>query len=149
MVAKTILRALNQRAGAALTGVLAGLEDDQIAYRAPAIDERSIAEVALHAYGSLLGFASVVAGREWPDDLPAPGEAARLLALVDDRCGRVDALLAALPDAALAREVTLPWGQRITGFDAIADGLGHVFVHAGNLGGIRAIGGFPTPPEEY
>lgn len=68
---------------------------------------------------------------------------------MDDRCGRVDALLAALPNAALAREVTLPWGQRIIGFDAIADGLGPVFVHAGTLGGIRAIGGFPTPPEDY
>lgn len=130
MDVKTVLRALNRRAGATLTGVLAGLGDDQIAYRAPAIDERSLAEVALHAYGSLLGSASLVAGREWPADPPALGEAARLLASVDERRGRGDVL-------------------RIAGFDAIADGLEHLFAHAGNLGGIRAIGGFPTPPEDY
>jgi hypothetical protein len=101
--------ALNSRLGADLARVLLGVDDDRIFYSAPQIDARPIAEVAIHAYSSLLGFTAVVAGVGWP----------------------------------------LPWGQRVGALDAIADGLAHGFGHVGNLAGIRAIGGFPTPPEAY
>ncbi len=149
MDARVPLLALNSRLGADLARGLLGVDDDRIFYSAPEIDARPIAEVAIHAYSSLLGFTAVVAGAGWPSDPQPPASAAELLATVDAMRAEVGRLLAGLPEGVLETEVTLPWGQRIGALDAIADGLAHGFGHIGNLAGIRAIGGFPTPPEEY
>lgn len=152
MDARVPLRALNRRLGADLARVLLGVDDDRIFYSAPEIDARPIAEVAVHAYNALLGCTSVVAGVGWPSDPQPPASAAELLATLDAMRARVDYLIAGLPDGpggVLETEVTLPWGQQVGALDAIADGLAHGFGHVGSLGGIRAIGGFPTPPEIY
>ena len=143
------LRAMNDRLNAQLQHVVADLTDEQLRYRAPAIDERSLEEVALHACESLLGFAATVSGRPWPDAVVVPEKAADLVPQLNEICLMVDEILAMLPDGALEQEYILPWGQQIKGLDALADGLAHGLVHAGNIMGIRAIGGFPVPPEEY
>ena len=149
MDAKTVLLALNSRLGADLARVLLGVDDDRILFSAPAVDARPISEVAVHAYSSLLGFTSVVAGVGWPSDPQPPASATELLATLAAMRERVAELIAGLPDGVLDTEVTLPWGQRVGALDAIADGLAHGFGHVGALAGIRAIGGFPTPPEGY
>lgn len=149
MNAKDVLVALNSRLGADLARVLLGLDDDRVMFSAPAIDARPIAEVAVHAYGSLLGYTSVVAGAGWPSDPQPPASAPELLATLDAMRARVAELLAGLPEGVLETEVTLPWGQGIGALDAIADGLAHGFGHVGAIAGIRAMGGFPTPPEDY
>jgi uncharacterized damage-inducible protein DinB len=143
------LRAMNDRLNAQLQHVVEGLTDEQLRYRAPAIDERSLKEVALHAYESLLGFAATVSGRPWPEAAVVPEKAADLIPQLNEMCLMVDEILTTLPDGALEQEYTLPWGQQIKGLAAIADGLTHGLVHVGNIMGIRAIGGFPLPPEEY
>ncbi len=149
MDAQIALRAVNQKLGDSLGEVLAGLDDVQIQYGAPAIDARSIAQVAIHIYDGVLGFTSAVAGVAWPAEPAAPGTATELRALLDALRVQVDALLAGLPEGALEREVTLPWGETLRGLEAIAGSLAHGFVHVGSIGGMRAIGGFPTPPEPW
>ncbi len=145
--ARTAFMALNSRLGADLARVLLGVDDERIFYSAPAIDGRPIVEVAIHAYGVLLGYVSVVAGAGWPSDPQPPASAAEMLATLDAMRARVHELLAALPGDVLETEVTLPWGQGVGALDVIADGLAHGFGHVGALAGIRAAGGFPTPPE--
>ena len=147
MDAKPVLLALNARLGADLARELLGVDDDRLLYSAPAIDARPISEVAIHAYHSLLGFTSVVAGLRWPSDPPPPASATELLATVDAMRERVAQLIAGLPDAVLETEIVLPWGQRVGALDAIADGVAHGFGHVGALAGIRAMGGFPTPSD--
>jgi hypothetical protein len=143
------LRAMNDRLNTELRRVVEGLTDEQLLYRAPAIDERSLEEVALHAYESLLGFAATVSNRPWPEATVVPGKAADLITQLNEMYLMVDEILAALPDGALEQEYTLPRGQKIKGLDAIADGLSHGLVHVGNIMGIRATGGFPMSPETY
>lgn len=149
MDAQRALLALNSRLGADLARVLLGVDDDRIFYSAPSIDSRPIAEVAVHAYGSLLGFTSVVAGKGWPSDPQPPASAAELLATIDAMRARVAELIVGLPAGILETEVMLPWGQAVGALDTIADGLAHGFGHVGAIAGIRATGGFPTPPEAY
>ena len=149
MDARAPLLALNSRLGADLARVLLGVDDDRIFYSAPAIDMRPIAEVAIHAYSTLLGFTCTVAGAGWPSDPQPPASASELLATLDAMRARVEELIADLPEAVLETEVTLPWGQRLGALDAIADGLAHGFGHVGVIAGMRAMGGFPTPPEGY
>ena len=149
MDAHTALQAMNRRLGAALARVLLGVDDERIFFSAPVIDARPIAEVAIHAYSSLLGFTSAVAGERWPSDPQPPASAAELLATIDAMRERTNEMIASLAEGVLETEVTLPWGQRIGALDAIADGLAHGFGHVGAIAGIRAIGGFPTPPESY
>ena len=138
------LRAMNDRLNTELRHVIKGLTDEQLLYRAPAIDERSLEEVALHACESLLGFAATVSGRPWPEAAVVPAKAADLITQLNEMYLMVDEILAALSPDALEQEYTLPWGQQIKGLAAIADGLSHGFVHTGNIMGIRAIGGFPV-----
>jgi DinB superfamily len=143
------LCAMNDRLNAELRHVIEGLTDEQLLYRAPAIDERSLEEVALHAYESLLGFAATVSGRPWPEAAVVPGKAADLITQLNEMYIMIDEIFTALPSNALEQEFTLPRGQKIKGLDAIADGLSHGLVHAGTIMGIRAIGGFPIPPETH
>lgn len=147
MDATPVLLAMNARLGAELARVLLGVDDDRLLFSAPAIDARPISEVAIHAYSSLLGSASIVAGLRWPSDPQPPASAVELLATLDAMRERVAELLAGLPDGVLETEVLLPWGQRVGALAAIADGLAHGFSHVGALAGIRAMGGFPTPSD--
>jgi hypothetical protein len=128
------------------TDASSGWTDGSFGYRLE--DPGPIVDVAVHAYSSLLGLTSVACGLTWPADPPVPASSAELRATLDAMQARVADLLVALPAAMLEIEMTLPWGQRIRALDAIADGLAHGFEHVGHLGGIRAIGGFPTPSEE-
>ena len=143
------LRALNDRLNASLHYVIEDLTDKQLGYCAPMIDERPIAAVAIHAYDSLCGFASIVAGQEWPPTPAEPTTVTELVTSLDEMYRLVDQVLAHLSSDALTQNIKLPWGQEIGGLDAIADGLSHGLVHAGALAGSRAMGGFPTPPMEY
>src|SRR5690242_13206599 len=113
MDAKTILLAMNERLGRVLRDAVDGLDEQQLAFRAPAVDERTIAEVATHAYTSLLGFTHGAAGLGWPGDAPAPATPLALDAKLIELRDRVAAMIASLPDEALAKHITLPWGQQI------------------------------------
>lgn len=143
------LRALNDRLNASLHHVIEDLTDKQLGYCAPMIDERPIAAVAIHAYDNLCGFASIVAGQEWPPTPAEPTTVTELVTRLDEMYRLVDQVLAYLSSDALTQNIKLPWGQEIGGLDAIADGLAHGLVHAGALAGSRAMGGFPTPAVEY
>ncbi len=141
------LRNLNRQLAAAIADVLLGLTDDQRAFVAPALDARPFGEVVVHAYRPLLAATGVVAGRDWPPRRSQPATVAALDALVAAMVAEVDALLAQLAGEALARPVTLRWGPRASGLDALNNCLAHGFVHVGACRGTRAIGGFPVPPE--
>lgn len=143
------LRAMNRRVAEALADVLDGPSDEQLATTAPAIDARSIAAVAVHAYAGVRAFTTVAAGRPWPEKIRTPATGAALRALLDDTRAKVDVLLAGMDDAALQREVALPWGETIPALDDIVGSLSHALVHTGKIAGMRTVAGFPTPPEAY
>lgn len=156
MDAKTVLLTLNERFHAALTGALGDLTDEQIYAIAPAIDQRPLLEVARHAYSNLLGVLAVAAGHEWsltqwplsdwPVDEPHPVTTGAFLDRLVSLHAQAVGFLEALSTERLDEEVTLPWGsQQAT--EAIIDILVHGLHHVGALNGIRAIAGFPTPPD--
>lgn len=147
MVDTVVLRTLNNHVGNFLRRVVEGLSNEQIHYSAPAIDERPITELAVHAYCGTLRFANAVAGKGRSEMPPVPATTADLLTLLVSTHEQLDAILADLPDGALEKMYKMPWGQELSGANAFAGALAHGLVHAGHIQGIRAIGGFPTPPE--
>lgn len=144
-----LLRALNNHIRIFFHRVLEGLSDEQINYSTPAIDGRSIAAIVLHAYSGVFIFSSVIAGKARPTIPTTPTTIANLLALIDQMHDETDQALTALPAEALEQTYTMPWGQKMSGVEALTGALAHNFIHIGNIQGIRAIGGFPTPPESY
>lgn len=149
MTDAVILRAMNDHARNFLRRMVEGLSDVQVRYSAPAIDERSIAGVVVHAYRGVFFLANAFAGGERPHIPAEPTTAAELLTLLDGMHAQADAALTALADGALEKKYTMPWGQELTGLEAFSGALAHSLMHAGNIQGIRAMGGFPTPPERY
>ena len=151
----SFLIATNGRLKWWLHHTLSDLTPEQLQYSAPEIDDRPIAEVAMHAITILLGYATVVAGRDWsvedypldrwPPRLARPASTAELVAALDARLSQVDELLSGLSDGELDNDVTFPFGQQQAG-DALSAGLTHALTHVGSIAGIRAIGGFPLPP---
>lgn len=157
METKTALLTLNERLHTALLGVVSDLTSEQLHTAAPAIDERPIMAVAIHAYSNLLGVLAVVAGRkwslsdwplsDWPARLPQPASTTALVALINELHAQAETDLETVSAKTLDQPVTLPWGEQQAG-EAIIDILVHGFHHASAIGGMRAIAGFPTPPEE-
>jgi DinB superfamily len=156
MDTRTFIIASNGRLKWWLHHTLEDLSPEQLHYRTPLIDDRPIAEVAMHAAVILLGHALVAAGKSWPlEDFPLdgwpprlaqPDSAAALLTLLDALLAQVDELVSRFSADGLDKDVTFPWGQQQAG-DALSAGLVHALTHAGGLQGIRALGGFPVPPE--
>jgi len=131
----------------ALHAALAGVTDAHMHYRTPVLDERSLCEVAIHAYRPVLAVVAVVVGQPWPPRPALPQTVPELATLLDAMHGRIDQWLAAVPDEVLAQPVTVRWGSYATGIHAIAGSLAHGLVHTGVIRGIRALGGFPCPPD--
>ena len=155
MDTKTFVIATNGRLKWWLHHTLGDLSPEQLHYRTPLIDDRPIAEVAMHATIILLGNALVAAGRHWsledypldgwPPGLAQPDSAAALVTMLDALLAQVDELVSRLSDDDLDKDVTFPWGQQQAA-DALSAGLVHALTHAGSIQGIRALGGFPVPP---
>jgi len=131
--------------------MLNDLSDEQIRYTAAILDGRTIAGIAMHAYGSVLFFANIMVGTvmERPERPLEPTTAAALLELIDAVHDQIEQKLASLPDGTLDQPYKMPWGQELNGLEALSGVLAHSLVHVGNIQGVRAIGGFPTPPEHY
>ena len=155
MDTKTFVIATNGRLKWWLHHTLEDLSPEQLHYRTPLVDDRPIAEVAMHATVILLGNALVATGKPWPlEDYPLdgwppklaqPDSAAALVSMLDTLLAQVDELVQQIPADALDKDVTFPWGQQQAG-DALSAGLVHALTHAGAMEGIRALGGFPVPP---
>ena len=151
----SFISATNGRLQWWLHHTLSDLTPEQLQYSASALDDRPIADVAMHAITMLLGYATVVAGRDWsvedfppdrwPPGLARPAEASELVAMLDALLAQVDELLSGLSDGELDNVVTFPSGRQQAG-DALSAGLTHALTHIGAIAGIRAIGGFPLPP---
>src|SRR3989442_13134648 len=97
------LRALNDRLNASLHYVIEDLTDKQLGYCAPMIDERPIAAVAIHAYDSLCGFASIVAGQEWPPTPAEPPTVTELVTRLDEMYRLVDQVFSHLSSDAFTQ----------------------------------------------
>src|SRR5690348_15268632 len=123
MVDTASLRGFNDRLKISLYRVIEDLTNDQLEYVAPTIDERSIAEVAIHANESLLGFTLCASGQPWPEPQNIPLTVAGLLLRFNEVHELIDQTLANLPEGSLEQTFTLPWGQEMAAFEAIADGL--------------------------
>lgn len=146
-----IFRKLNDNLWNFLRGMVQDLSDEQVQYSTPVLDGRSIAAVAVHAYGSVLYFANILSGipMERPKKSPELTTTTALLEIIDTCHAQVEQRLAELPDTALEQPCKMPWGQELIGSNALSGVIAHSLVHVGNIQGIRAIGGFPTPPENY
>lgn len=156
MDTKALLSIIHDRFQSALSSMLSDLTDAQIQTTASAIDERTIAEAAIHAYSNVLGIYTVVAGEEWsleqwpisdwPNRLTRPTTTAALLTLVGELQAEAQILLGNIPARRIDDTVALPWGEQLGG-EAMIDALLHGLHHVDAIGGIRAIAGFPTPPD--
>lgn len=134
---------------------LSDLTPEQLHYSTPALDDRPLMEVAMHAATILFGHAIVVSGRPWPlEDYPPdhwppklarPTSAQELVAALDALLAQVDEIVSRLSDDDLGNDVTFPFGHQQAG-DALSAALTHALTHVGAIAGIRAIGGFPMPP---
>lgn len=145
------LQKLNNHLRNGLSEMIKDLNDEQVQYATPTLDGRSIAAVAMHAYGSVLFFANIIAGKdrerpEIPKELPTK---ASLLELIDKVHALIEQRLTDLPDGTLEQVHKMPWGQEVNGLEALSGIMAHSLIHVGNIQGIRAIGGFPTAPEHY
>src|SRR6266852_5320429 len=108
-----------------LVHVLIDLSDEQLAYRAPLIDQRPLREVALHAYRPLLAVACVACGEEWPPRVSVPTTKEEFLGLLQTMRTRIDALIERLPSDALERTISLPWQVQQNMIDAFNQNIGH------------------------
>lgn len=149
MADTVILQSMNNLAYRMLRNMIEGLSDEQVNYVAPAIDERSIAGVVVHAYSGAYLMSYAIASKERPERPTQPMTATDLLALLDSMHKQADENLAQAADGALEKMYKMPWGQEMGGIEALTGALAHSIVHAGAIQGIRAMGGFPTPPERY
>jgi DinB family protein len=155
MNTRSFIIATNGRLKWWLHHTLSELTPEQLHYSAPAIDDRPLMEVAMHAATILLGHAIVVGRRDWPvEDYPPggwppkivqPASVAALVATLDALLALVDEVVSRLSDDDLNQDMTFPWGQQQAG-DALSAALTHALTHAGGIVGMRAIGGFPVPP---
>jgi hypothetical protein len=144
---RNVLGAANAQLLAALEVSLAGVRDDQILFVAPALDERPLRDVVIHAYRPVLAAAAVIAGHPWPPRPDPPRSIAELQSLLADMASQINQWLAEIPTQAFTQSITLRWGKYETGIEAIVESIAHGLVHAGVIYGIRAAGGFPVPPE--
>ena len=147
MTDTVILRSMNNLAHTILRRMIEGLSGEQVHYTAPSLDARPIVDVVVHAYRGAYFMSYALAEKERPETALEPSTAAELLLLLDRMHDAVDQNLAVAVDGALEKLYKMPWGQDVRGSEALVGALAHSIVHAGSIQGIRAIGGFPTPPE--
>ena len=147
MSEKSILLSMNVALTKELRYVVSDLTDSQVTFSAPVLDARSILDVAIHVHRPVLAATAIVTGREWPVRPPWPSDHAALQCLLNQMSEQINDWLLGVDDEVLAMPVELRWGKFETGSEAIVNSLVHGFVHVGAIRGIRAIGGFPVPPE--
>lgn len=138
---------MNQYLTQELAVALVGLIVHQIRYQAPATVERCIRDVAIHAHLPVLATAAIVAGYEWPPRPVPPESVNDLTTLLNQMAYQIEQWLSEVPLEVFLQPVELRWGPFSTGAEALANSLVPGLVHAGVIRGIRAISGFPTPPE--
>lgn len=121
------------------------LTDEQVRYGHEAIDERGIAGVVVHLYGSLAHRTALVAEGEIPAD-PAglPRTIAELLAYADATHRHTADLIAKITEQRLASKVVLPPAREMSGIEAMMQGFMHSARHVGNILDLRHLGGFET-----
>ena len=147
MEIRQVLQQLHQQLYLELNAVLVNLHDEQIRASAPAIDARSIGEVAIHAHRPILAVVCAMAGIERPPRPDPPATVATLLPILQDMAHQVNVWVAALPDEAWQQKIALPWGNNLVALDAYLESITHGLVHVGRIGGMRAIIGAALPPE--
>jgi hypothetical protein len=145
---RAVLLNLNDQLYRALFTVLTPITDEQMLYTAPALDRRPIRDVAIHAYRPVLAVACMVSGQPWPTRPLVPRTVDELLTLLESMHIHIEVLFEQLHDEALVQSISLPWVEQISGLEALLDSLGHGLQHVGALQGLRALGGFPVPPED-
>jgi hypothetical protein len=149
METRTYLQSFHTYLYTNLIAILTDLTDEQIAYSAPQIDTRNIRDVAIHAYRPVLAVACLIAGREWPNRPQLPENVEDLLILLQAMHTQITNLLTVdITSKMLERTISLPWNKEQDAAAALIESIGHGLLHIGNIQGIRAIGGFPTPAEE-
>jgi hypothetical protein len=117
MDTKTFVITTNGRLKWWLHHTLEDLSPEQLHYRTPLIDDRPIAEAAMHATVILLGNALVAAGKHWsledypldgwPPRLAQPASAAELVATLDTLLAQVDDVVTGLSYDDQGRHVSL------------------------------------------
>jgi hypothetical protein len=148
MEAKTILSYLHSQLYDSLIAILTDLTDQQLEYHAPQIDTRSIRDVAIHAYRPVFAIACVLAREKWPVRPQLPVTKNELFNLLQTMHTQTDAYLIRIPLDTLDEAIPLPWNQNQSGLEALVGSFMHGIQHIGAIQGIRAFGGFPTPPED-
>lgn len=147
MSEKDVYLKMNDKIKVYLDYILENLTDEQIQTHASIIDDRPIAEVALHSFQVLYDYACLSGGKAKPSFPPIPQTVSELYRAVADLHGKVKAQLQSLPEDIFHKKITVSGEGEVLVMDLLTTGVAHGFYHSGLIGAVRAINGFPTPLE--
>jgi hypothetical protein len=149
MNSRKLLLTLLDRVDYSFEEVLDGLNDQQMGYSEEVFGGETIAQVAAHAYQTLLSFATVAAGLAWPGETISDSRRLESMAQLNALQEQVRSLVVGLAEERLSTQVSFPWGEMMTAAEAVIAGAAHALVHAGKIGAMRQVGGFPVETDEY
>ena len=145
MEIQTLLQRENDRLKDYIVRSCNDLTDEQMRYGHEAVDERGIAGVVVHLYGSIARRAAAVVQAEPPQEpSDLPRTTADLLAYVDATHRHTAELITRITNERLESTVVLRPGREMAGIEAMMQGFSHSGRHIGNILDIRHLGGFET-----
>lgn len=147
MSEKDVFLKMNDKIKVYLDYILEDLTDDQIQTHASIIDDRPIAEVALHSLQVLYDHACLSGGKAKFPIPPTPQTVSELYQAVADLHGKVKEQLESLPEDVFHKKIKVSGEGEVLVVDFLTTGVAHGFYHSGLIGAVRAINGFPTPLE--
>ena len=138
----------NEDTWSSMLAVVADLTVEQLAYKHPGYNQRSIAEMVNHALDTQYGFytTNLVVGEALPkplykDSVKTVEETPQRIINVYQRIVR---LWKSLKDKDLSKEIKTEWGQVLTGELALFQSITHTHYHVSEICFLRGLGGFPT-----
>lgn len=130
-----------------LLSVIEDLTPDQLTYKHPGFEQRTIAEMINHAVDTQYSFYTqqLVLGQPYKQlysDLPKTVEEAQ--ARIGDTFAKTVELWQGLKPEDFTKEITTEWGQTLTGELALFQSITHTHYHVSEICFLRGLGGFPT-----
>ncbi|KKU10825.1 MAG: hypothetical protein A2Z96_05595 [Spirochaetes bacterium GWB1_48_6] len=131
-----------------MLNVIEGLTPEQLQYKHQGIEQRSIAEMVVHAIDTQYGFYTkhLVLGENippalYPDLSKTADEAFKM---IGETFEKTLALWEKLTPEDFSKEIKTDWGQILTGELALLQSITHTHYHVSEICFLRGLGGFPT-----
>lgn len=144
---KTLLLG-NKDTWSSMMAVIADLTPEQLVYKHPNYEQRSIVEMTNHALDTQYGFYTkqLILGEKSPKPLyeNLARTAAESQQRIVDTYRKVIDLWGKLTAPDFIKEIKTEWGQTLTGELALFQSITHTYYHISEICFLRGVGGFPT-----